>query len=85
MPRRARITFSDTAAKQFEAITTESAVHALDRAVVAISVDPGIGAMLPGQPDATGPQLREYADDIEQVRVVCYVTVLRTVGRRAVT
>lgn len=39
-PRRARITFSDSAAKQLENITSEAEIHALDRALVVISVDP---------------------------------------------
>ena len=38
--RRARIAFSESAAKQLEELTT---IHALDRALVAISVDPKIG------------------------------------------
>ncbi len=47
-PRRARIAFSDSAAKQLENITTEAAIHALDRALVVISVDPDVGEPLPG-------------------------------------
>ncbi|MFF4902853.1 hypothetical protein [Streptomyces sp. NPDC001068] len=76
-PRRARIAFSDAAAKQLEAITSEADIHALDRALVVISVDPEIGAPIPG--DTTGPQLRQYTDDVEAVRVLYFVTVLRTV------
>ncbi|MFJ9634958.1 hypothetical protein ACIRU8_45435 [Streptomyces sp. NPDC101175] len=76
-PRRARIAFSDTAAKQMENITTEAEVHALDRVLVVLSVDPEAGAPLPGI--TTGPQLREYTDDVDQVRVLYFVTVLRTV------
>jgi plasmid stabilization system protein ParE len=76
--RRARITFSDTAAKQLEAITDDRAARALDRALAALSADPDMGTPLstatPG-----GPALREYADGDENVRVVYYVTVLRTV------
>ncbi len=33
-PRRARIAFSDSAAKQLENITSEAEIHALDRALV---------------------------------------------------
>ena len=57
--RRARIAFSDSAAKQLENITSESEIHALDRALVVISVDPDVGEPIPG--DTTGPQLRQYA------------------------
>ncbi|MGC5041108.1 hypothetical protein ACLQ2C_36835 [Streptomyces sp. DT73] len=76
-PRRARITFSDSAAKQLESITSEADIHALDRALVVVSVDPEVGEPLPGT--AAGPQLREYADDVERVRLLYWVSVLRTV------
>ncbi|MEV6332229.1 hypothetical protein [Streptomyces sp. NPDC051909] len=75
--RRARIAFSDSAAKQLEAITTEAELHALDRALVVISVDPEAGEPIPGTTD--GPQLRQYADEVERVRVLYFVTALRTV------
>ncbi|MGI5451529.1 hypothetical protein ACQEVM_38355 [Streptomyces sp. CA-243310] len=75
--RRARIAFSDSAAKQLENITTEAEIHALDRALVVISVDPDIGDPIPG--DTTGPQLRQYTDELEAVRVLYFVTALRTV------
>ncbi|MFC8954824.1 hypothetical protein ACFY8P_24075 [Streptomyces sp. NPDC012693] len=75
--RRARIAFSEAAAKQLEAITDEAEFHALDRALVVISVDPGIGEPIPG--DTTGPQLLQYADDVERVRVLYFVTALKTV------
>jgi len=75
--RRARITFSDAAAKQLESLTSEAELHALDRTLVVISVDPEIGRPIPG--DTTGPQLRQYTDDVEQVRVLYFVTALRTV------
>ncbi|MEU8527734.1 hypothetical protein AB0C77_19400 [Streptomyces sp. NPDC048629] len=74
---RARIAFSDSAAKQLEAITSEAAVHALDRALVVISVDPEAGTPIPG--GASAPQLRRYADEVEHVRVLYFVTTLRTV------
>ncbi|MEV5177204.1 hypothetical protein AB0L10_40520 [Streptomyces flaveolus] len=76
-PRRARIAFADSAAKQLENITGEAELHALDRALVVISVDPDVGEPIPG--DTTGPQLRQYTDDVEQVRVLYFVTALRTV------
>ena len=69
--------FSDAAAKQLEAITSETELHALDRVLVVLSVDPDIGEPLPGT--ATGPQLREYTDDVDQVRVLYFVTTLHTV------
>ncbi|MCB5164650.1 hypothetical protein LG634_07360 [Streptomyces bambusae] len=76
-PRRARIAMSDSAAKQVEQITSEAALHALDRTLVVISVDPGIGEPIPGSTD--GPVLRQYADGLEAVRVLYFVTALRTV------
>ncbi|MFJ4806661.1 hypothetical protein [Streptomyces murinus] len=76
-PRRARIAFSDSAAKQLGNIISEAEIHALDRALVVISVDPDVGEPLPG--DAAGPQLRQYADEVESVRVLYFVTALRTV------
>lgn len=75
--RRARIAFSDSAAKQLEELTTERELHALDRALVAISVDPEIGAPIPAT--GTGPELRPYTDEIEDVRVLYFITALRTV------
>ncbi|MGR4877931.1 hypothetical protein ACIPUC_00600 [Streptomyces sp. LARHCF249] len=75
--RRARIAFSDAAAKQLENITSEAEIHALDRALVVISVDPDIGEPIPG--DTASPQLRQYADEVEAVRVLYFVTALRTV------
>ncbi|MEU2339507.1 hypothetical protein ABZ608_39150 [Streptomyces sp. NPDC013172] len=76
-PRRARIAFSESAAKQLENITSEADIHALDRALVVISFAPDAGVPLPG--DTTGPQLRQYTDDIEAVRILYFVTALRTV------
>ncbi|MCX4400158.1 hypothetical protein OG887_43660 (plasmid) [Streptomyces sp. NBC_00053] len=67
-PRRARIAFSDSAAKQLDAITSEAELHALDRALVVVSVDPDVGEPLPG--NTTGPRLREYADEVEHVRLL---------------
>ncbi|MER7540087.1 hypothetical protein ABTX77_35705 [Streptomyces sp. NPDC097704] len=75
--RRARIAFSDSATKQLEAISSEAELNALDRTLVVISVDPDIGDPIPG--DTDGPQLRQYADTVEQVRVLYFVTALRTV------
>ncbi|WP_329580429.1 hypothetical protein [Streptomyces sp. NBC_01361] len=75
--RRAQIAFSNSAAKQLDAITNEPEIHALDRALVVISVDPEIGEPIPG--DTSGPQLRQYTDDVERVRLLYWVTALRTV------
>ncbi|MFE5913901.1 hypothetical protein ACFQ6B_33120 [Streptomyces wedmorensis] len=75
--RRARVAFSEAAAKQLQEITREAELHALDRALVVISVDPEAGDPLPGTTD--GVPLRQYTDDVEQVRVLYFVTALRTV------
>ncbi|MFD9445988.1 hypothetical protein ACFWBR_44310 [Streptomyces sp. NPDC060006] len=45
--------------------------------MVVISVDPDAGDPIPG--DTTGPQLRQYTDEVESVRVLYFVTTLRTV------
>ncbi|MER5214323.1 hypothetical protein ABT063_28060 [Streptomyces sp. NPDC002838] len=63
--------------KQLENVTTEAEIHALDRALVVISVDPEIGEPIPS--DTAGPRLRQYTDEVEQVRVLYFVTALRTV------
>ncbi|MFE2142562.1 type II toxin-antitoxin system RelE/ParE family toxin [Streptomyces sp. NPDC059456] len=75
--RRARIAFSDSAAKQLEEITDEAALHALDRALVALSVDPELGDPLPSAVDRV--PLREYTDPVEPVRLLYFVTALHTV------
>ncbi|MGZ2362289.1 hypothetical protein LRE75_37455 [Streptomyces sp. 372A] len=75
--RRARIAFTDSAAKQLENLTSEAEIHALDRALVVVSVDPEVGEPIPGS--AAGPQLREYADEVERVRLLYWVTALKTV------
>ncbi|MEU2389544.1 hypothetical protein [Streptomyces sp. NPDC007369] len=77
-PRRARIAFTDSAAKQLENVTGEAEIHALDRALVVISVDPDVGEPIPAA-GTTGPRLRQYTDEIESVRVLYFVTALRTV------
>ncbi|MFF3312934.1 hypothetical protein [Streptomyces sp. NPDC002952] len=74
---RARIAFSDAAAKQLDAVTNEAKLHALDRVLVVISVDPDISTPIAGNHD--DPQLREYTDDVEAVRILYFVTALRTV------
>lgn len=76
-PRRARVTFSDAAAKQLETLISETEFHALDRALVVVSVDPDIGEPLPA--DSIAPQLCQYTDEIERVRLLYWVTALRTI------
>ncbi|WP_457512255.1 hypothetical protein [Streptomyces sp. TE33382] len=60
-----------------ESLTSEADIHALDRALVVISVDPGVGEPIPGS--SADPQLRQYADDVERVRLVYWVTALKAV------
>jgi hypothetical protein len=38
---------------------------------------PDAGELLPG--DSSGPRLRQYVDDVERVRLVYWVTALKTV------
>ena len=79
MPRhsrpRARVVFSPSAEKQIEALTDEAQLLALDRALAVLSVDPDAGAPIPG----SHPGLRDYRDDVDDVRVIYFVTALRTV------
>ncbi|SEG94806.1 ParE toxin of type II toxin-antitoxin system, parDE [Actinacidiphila yanglinensis] len=79
MPRhsrpRARITFSESAQKQIEALADEAQLLALDRALAVLSVDPDAGAPIPG----SRPGLRDYRDDVDDVRVIYFVTALGTV------
>ncbi|MBW5254848.1 hypothetical protein JGS39_38890 [Streptomyces sp. P01-B04] len=69
--------FSDSATKQLDALTSEAELHALDRALVVISVDPDVGEPIPE--GTAGPQLREYADEVERVRLLYWVSALGTV------
>ncbi|WP_331740831.1 hypothetical protein OG323_37320 (plasmid) [Streptomyces cyaneofuscatus] len=50
---------------------------AAGNALVVISVDPDAGELLSG--DSSGPQLRQYADDVERVRLLYWVSALGTV------
>nr|WP_202541262.1 hypothetical protein [Streptomyces sp. SID2563] len=52
---------------------TASETHRLDRAIVAISVNPKIGTSVPDT------LLRDYTDDVDGVRVIYYVTALGTI------
>ncbi|TJZ95305.1 hypothetical protein FCI23_52330 [Actinacidiphila oryziradicis] len=72
--RRARVGFTDSAIAQIGKLS-ESEVHSLDRALVALSVDPEMGTPIPN----SDPELWRYDDDVENVAVIYYVTTLRTV------
>ncbi|WP_435975613.1 hypothetical protein [Streptomyces sp. Qhu_M48] len=52
---------------------TASETHRLDRVVVAISVNPELGTPVPDS------LLRDYADDVDGVRVIYFVTALRQI------
>lgn len=52
---------------------TASETHRLDRAIVAISVNPDLGTEVPGT------LLRDYSDEIDGVRLIYYVTALRAI------
>ncbi|WP_328966232.1 hypothetical protein [Streptomyces virginiae] len=70
--RRSRVVMVEPALTQLGKLTANE-THRLDRAIVAISVNPDLGTEVPGT------LLRDYADDIDGVRVIYYVTALRTV------
>ncbi|MEV1048721.1 sigma factor-like helix-turn-helix DNA-binding protein [Streptomyces sp. NPDC049916] len=74
-PRHARIAFSDSGAKQLD--SSEAELHSVDRALIVVSVDSDDAELLPG--NSTGPQLRQYVDDVERVRLVYWVTALETI------
>ncbi|MER7050310.1 hypothetical protein [Streptomyces jumonjinensis] len=71
-PRRARVVIVEPALSQLDKLTAAE-THRLDRAVVAISANPEIGTPVPDT------LLRDYTDEIEGVRVIYYVTALRTI------
>ncbi|MCY0944757.1 hypothetical protein [Streptomyces antarcticus] len=70
--RRSRVVMVEPALTQLTKLTANE-THRLDRAIVAISVNPELGTEVPGT------LLRDYADEIDGVRVVYYVTALRTI------
>ncbi|WP_327389098.1 hypothetical protein [Streptomyces sp. NBC_01207] len=70
--RRSRVVMVEPALTQLTKLTANE-THRLDRAIVAISVNPDLGIQVPGT------LLRDYADDIDGVRVIYYVTALRTI------
>ncbi|MET9464708.1 hypothetical protein ABZY44_07755 [Streptomyces sp. NPDC006544] len=70
--RRSRVVMVEPALTQLAELTADE-THRLDRAIVAVSVNPELGTEVPGT------LLRDYADEIDGVRVIYYVTALRTV------
>ncbi|MGW6686251.1 hypothetical protein [Streptomyces sp. NPDC054961] len=70
--RRSRVVMVEPALTQLAELTAQE-THRLDRAIVAVSVNPELGTEVPGA------LLRDYADEIDGVRVIYYVTALRTV------
>ncbi|MGW2477743.1 hypothetical protein [Streptomyces sp. NPDC001665] len=70
--RRSQVVIVEPALTQLTKLTA-SETHRLDRAIVAISVNPDLGAEVPGT------LLRDYTDDIDRVRVIFYVTALQTI------
>ncbi|MFG2994736.1 hypothetical protein ACGFZK_36485 [Streptomyces sp. NPDC048257] len=70
--RRSRVVMVEPALTQLGKLTANE-THRLDRAIVAISVNPQLGTEVPGT------LLRDYADEVDGVRVIYYVTALRTI------
>ncbi|MGX1566412.1 hypothetical protein [Streptomyces sp. NPDC055506] len=70
--RRSQVILVEPALTQLAKLTA-SETHRLDRAIVAISVNPNIGTEVPGT------LLRDYADEIDGVRVIYYVTPLGSI------
>jgi hypothetical protein len=71
-PRRSRVILVEPALTQLAKLTA-SETHRLDRAIVAISVNPEIGTPVPDT------LLRDYVDEIDGVRVIYYVTALGSI------
>ena len=71
-PRRSQVVLVEPALSQLAKLTAGE-THRLDRAIVAISVNPALGTPVPDT------LLRDYVDDIDGVRVIYYVTALRPV------
>ncbi|MFB7178455.1 hypothetical protein ACFCYI_12185 [Streptomyces sp. NPDC056257] len=70
--RRSHVVMVEPALTQLAKLTANE-THRLDRAIVAISVNPQLGTEVPGT------LLRDYADEIDGVRVIYYVTALQTI------
>jgi hypothetical protein len=69
---RSRVIMVEPALTQLAKLTA-SETHRLDRAIVAISVNPELGTEVPST------LLRDYADEIDGVRVIYYVTALGSI------
>ncbi|WP_412074662.1 hypothetical protein ACLF6K_00360 [Streptomyces xanthophaeus] len=69
---RSRVVLVEPALTQLAKLTANE-THRLDRTIVAISVNPELGTEVPGT------MLRDYADEVDGVRVIYYVTALRTI------
>ncbi|MFD7099499.1 hypothetical protein [Streptomyces xanthophaeus] len=69
---RSRLIMVEPALTQLTKLTAND-THRLDRAIVAISVNPELGTAVPDT------LLRDYADEIDGVRVIYFVTALRTI------
>ncbi len=68
--RRSRVIMVEPALTRLTKATA-SETHRLDRAIVAISVNPALGTEVPGT------LLRDYTDEIDGVRLVYHVTALQ--------
>ncbi|MFB7211701.1 hypothetical protein [Streptomyces sp. NPDC056255] len=70
--RRSRVVMVEPALTQLTKLTA-SGTHRLDRAIVAISVNPELGTAVPDT------LLRDYTDEVDGVRIIYFVTALRTI------
>ncbi|MCX4461284.1 hypothetical protein OOK58_00955 [Streptomyces sp. NBC_01728] len=70
--RRSRVILVEPALTQLAKLTADE-THRLDRAIVAISVNPELGTEVPGT------LLRDYVDEVDGVRVIFYVTALGSI------
>ncbi|GGY79167.1 hypothetical protein GCM10010363_70160 [Streptomyces omiyaensis] len=70
--RRSRVIMVEPALTQLAKLTA-SETHRLDRAIVAISVNPELGTEVPGT------LLRDYADEVDGVRVIFFASALGTI------
>ncbi|MFF3148189.1 hypothetical protein ACFVRU_42385 [Streptomyces sp. NPDC057927] len=68
-PCRAQVILVEPAASQLRKLTAAE-THVLDRPIVAVSVNPQLGTVIPGT------LLRDYVDG---TRVIYFVTALRTI------
>ncbi|MFF1691706.1 hypothetical protein [Streptomyces sp. NPDC058254] len=70
--RRSRVIMVEPALTQLAKLTANE-THRLDRAIVAIGVNPELGTEVPGT------LLRDYADEVDGVRAIYYVTALGSI------